>query len=263
MKRYDGSIAVVTGASGGIGRRVAIDLAGRGATVVGLARRRAELEDVEAAMRASSSGSRTITCDVADEEAFRGALADVRTEHGAIDVLINNAAIEHPTPISDGVTTEDYRRLFGTNFFAVVTGTLAVLPEMVGRGSGIVVNVSSDSARAPEAGHAAYSASKAAVSAFTDSVAHEVADRGVHVHVFYPGWVPTAMGMSGIGEGDPLPPKPVRRTEEQVSQLLLERMGGPRVDINAAWLPTLAPIGRTLLPGAYQREMRRRYARTH
>jgi hypothetical protein len=80
------------------------------------------------------------------------------------------------------------------------------------------------------------------------------------VHVLYPAWVPTAMGMSGIGEGNPLPPKPVRRTEEQVSNLLLERMGGARIEINAAWLPLLAPIGRTVLPRAYQREMRRRFA---
>jgi hypothetical protein len=80
----------------------------------------------------------------------------------------------------------------------------------------------------------------------------------VHAHVLYPAWVPTAMGMSGIEEhGGPLPPKPVRRSEEQVSELVLERMGGPRMEINAAWLPLLAPIGRTLAPRAYQRSMRK------
>jgi len=89
-----------------------------------------------------------------------------------------------------------------------------------------------------------------------------VAARGVHVHVLYPAWVPTAMGMSGIGPDDALPPKPVRRTEAQVSDLLLEHMGGERMEINAAWLPQLAPIGRTLLPRAYQRSMRKRFARS-
>jgi short-subunit dehydrogenase len=134
---------------------------------------------------------------------------------------------------------------------------------MLERRSGTIVNVSSDSARAPEPREGAYSASKAAVSAFTESVAHEVAAEGVHVHLLYPAWVPTAMGLSGVEErGAALPPKPVRRTEEQVSALLLERMGGNRMEINAAWLPLLAPIGRTLAPRAYQRGMRK-FASSH
>ncbi len=121
-----------------------------------------------------------------------------------------------------------------------------------------MVNVSSDSARAPEPGHGAYAASKGAVSAFTEAVAHEVAARGVHVHVLYPAWVPTAMGMSGVDDGGSLPPKPVRRTEAQVSDLVLERMGGPRMVINAATLPLLAPLGRTIAPVSYQKAMRQR-----
>jgi NAD(P)-dependent dehydrogenase (short-subunit alcohol dehydrogenase family) len=263
MKRYDGAIAVVTGASAGIGRRVARDLAGRGATVVGLARRSDLLAELERTMKSVSPGSSTRTCDVSDEDAYRSALAGVWDEHGRIDILVNNAAIEQPTPLGDAMTgIEIYRTLFETNFFGLVAGTLSVLPKMTDRGSGIVVNVSSDAARAPEPRHGAYSASKAAVSAFTESVAHEVAASGVHVHVLYPAWVPTAMGMSGIDDGGSLPPKPVRRTEEQVSHLLLERMGGPRIEINAAWLPLLAPIGRTLLPRAYQREIQRRFAGT-
>jgi hypothetical protein len=82
----------------------------------------------------------------------------------------------------------------------------------------------------------------------------------VHVHVLYPAWVPTAMGMSGIGESMPMPPKAVRRTEEQVSALVLDRVGGRRMEINAAALPLLAPIGRTIAPVSYQRSMRRRPA---
>jgi len=68
------------------------------------------------------------------------------------------------------------------------------------------------------------------------------------------------MGMSGIGERMDLPPKPVRRTEEQVSTLLLDRMGKERLEINAAALPLLAPIGRTMAPLSYQRAIRKRFA---
>jgi hypothetical protein len=156
-------------------------------------------------------------------------------------VLVNNAAIDPRTPTEEGLSPA-YRQIFDVNFFGVVTGTLAVLPGMVARRSGIVVNVSSDAARAPEPRHGAYAASKAAVAVFSESVAHEVAGRGVHVHVLYPAWVPTAMGMAGVQDGGSLPPRPVRRTEAQVSALVLWRMGGPRMEINASSLPLLAPI---------------------
>ncbi|HWS44918.1 MAG TPA: hypothetical protein VN636_03585, partial [Acidimicrobiia bacterium] len=75
------------------------------------------------------------------------------------------------------------------------------------------------------------------------------------VHVLYPAWVPTAMG---LGDGtNPPPPKPVRRSEAQVSDLLLERMGGPRLNINASRLPLLALIARTTMPGLYTRAIQR------
>ena len=167
---------------------------------------------------------------------------------------MNNAGIDAPTPVGDhpaglGVFAD----IMATNYFAVVAGTLAVLPGMLQRRTGAVVNVSSDSARAPEPRDGGYAASKAAVSAFSESVAHEIAGRGVHVHVLYPAWVPTAMS---VGDG-PLPPKLVRRTEAQVSNLLLEQIGRPGIDINAAWLPKLAVIARTVMPRAYQWSMKR------
>jgi NAD(P)-dependent dehydrogenase (short-subunit alcohol dehydrogenase family) len=213
---------------------------------------------VERELQATSPRSATRVCDVSDADGFAAQLADVEREHGRIDVLINDAAIERRTPVDAGTGLDAYREIFATNVFGVVAGTLAVLPGMLARRSGIVVNVSSDSARAPEPGQGAYAASKGAVSAFTESVAHEVAGRGVHVHVLYPAWVPTAMGMSGVEANGTMPPKPVRRTEEQVANLVLERMGGPRMEINAARLPLAAPIARIVLPRAYQRAMRGR-----
>ena len=247
----------MSGASSGIGRQVSLDLARRGATVVGLARRGELLAEVETQLSALSPNSSTLVCDVGKSDLFRETLEGIESKHGRIDILLNNAGIEQLTPFEEGMS-EAYRRIFDVNFFGVVTGTLTVLPGMVERRSGIVVNVSSDSARAPEPRHGAYAASKAAVTAFTETVAHEVARHGVHVHVLYPAWVPTAMGMSGVEDGGSLPPKMVRRTEEDVSALLLERMGGKRTDINAAALPLLAPIGRTVAPVSYQKAIRSR-----
>jgi NAD(P)-dependent dehydrogenase (short-subunit alcohol dehydrogenase family) len=250
-------VAVVTGASSGIGRRLALDLAGTGAVVVGLARRADLLAELEGELKRGSPKSSARVCDVGDADRYQEVLREIEGSHGRIDILINDAGIEQLTPAADG-PTEAYRRIFDVNFFGVVTGTLTALEGMLSRRSGIIVNVSSDSARAPEPGHGAYAASKAAVSAFTEAVAHEVADHGVHVHVLYPAWVPTAMGMSGQVDGGKLPPKAVRRSEEQVSALVRSRMGRPRMEINAAALPLLAPIGRTIAPVSYQRAMRRR-----
>ncbi len=225
--------------------------------MVGLARREAMLAEVEQQLQAVTPGSSTTVCDVGQAAAYQQVLGEVEEEHGRIDVLINNAAIEQLTPAEDGFTPA-FRQIFDVNVFGVIVGTLAVIPGMAARRSGIVVNVSSDSARAPEPGHGAYAASKAAVAAFTEAVAHEVVDRGVHVHVLYPAWVPTAMGMSGVDDGGSLPPKAVRRSESEVSALVLSRMGEARMEINAAVLPLLAPIGRSIAPISYQKAMRHR-----
>ncbi len=252
MQRYDGEIAVVTGASSGIGRRVAIDLAARGAVVVGVARRAGLLEELEASLRERSPSSATRVCDVTDTAALVHVLDDVARTYGRIDILVNNAGTYLSTPAAEP-DDAPYRAVMATNFFGPVAATHAVLPGMLSRGRGIIVNVSSDSARAPEAREGAYAASKAALATFSECVAREVAASGVHVHVLYPAWVPTAMG---LGDGSsPLPPKVVRRTEAQVSALLLERMGRAVVDINASRLPLLAVAARALAPSLYGRAM--------
>ena len=246
---------MVTGASSGIGRAIALELSKRGAVVVGMARRQELLEELASELQRRSATSSTAVCDVGDADAYRAALADVRQRHGRIDILVNNAGVDLMLYVPGG-DESTVREVFAVNFFSTVAGTLDVLPEMVERGSGIIVNTSSDTARAPEPGQGAYSASKAAISAFSESVAHEVAERGVHVHILYPGWVPTAMGLPDEGEDGSLPPRLVRRTAEGVAELVADRMGGRKMEINAAWLPLLAPITRSIAPLSYQKAMK-------
>lgn len=245
-------VAVVTGASSGLGRRFAVDLAGAGAVVVGTARRAELLAVLEAEMRALSPRSRTQVCDVSDTESFAALLGEVEGEHGRIDVLVNDAGIGEPRG-DDGTDFAVYRDVMQTNYLAAVAGTLAVLPGMLARRHGAVVNVSSDSGRAPGPGEPAYGPSKAALSAFTESMSLRTDGSGVHLHVLYPGWVPTPMGAGAVEAGMPKPPRFVRRSEEQVSRLLLSQLGGPKVDIDAAPVARLAPVARALFPRLYRR----------
>jgi short-subunit dehydrogenase len=250
------AVVVITGASSGLGRRFAIDLAAAGAIVTGLARREQLLASVAEEMHRTSPASTTMVCDVSDTDRYMAVLAGIERERGRIDVLINNAGIGEPPAVPDHPLAP-YRAVMETNFFAAVAGTLTVLPGMLERHRGVVVNVSSDSGRAPGPGETAYGASKAALSAFTESLSYRTEGRGVHLHLLYPGWVPTAMGTEALDAGMPAPPRIVRRSEEQVSRLLIARMGRPSLDIDAAPVARLAPVARALLPRVYRRGVRK------
>ena len=251
-----GAVAVVTGASSGLGRQFALDLATAGAVVVGMARREELLAELERELKRTSPKSSVMVCDVSDTTRFATALTAIEHEHGRIDVLVNNAGIGEPRDeVTRGISA--YRTVMETNYFAAVAGTLAVLPGMMERRRGVVVNVSSDSGRAPSPGEAAYSASKAALSAFTEAVSFDTEKKGVHLHVLYPGWVPTAMGAGAVDSGMPTPPKMVRRTAPQVSRLMLARIGGSKVDIDAAPIAKLAPVARALFPRGYRQGVRK------
>ena len=254
---FDGAVAVVSGASSGLGRRLALDLASRGAVVTGVARRADRLEQVAGELRASSPASGWEACDVADLDAWAAVLAGVQARHGRVDLLVNAAGIERRRGASE-VTWDDVRETFAVNFDATARATLAVLPGMLERGHGAIVNVSSDHGRAPGPGTPAYCASKAAVSAWTESLAHEVRAAGVHLHVLYPGWVPTPLGQGAVDSGMAMPPRAVRRTEDEVARLTLDNIGKPGFEINAAKVATLAPVVRALAPPLYRRSMRGR-----
>lgn len=245
-----GAVAVVTGASSGLGRRMAVELARHGAVVTAVARRQERLEPLADELRRRSPDSGYVVCDVSDVEQFVAVLREVEERHGRLDVLVNNAGISEP----EGEGVAPYREVMETNYYAPVAGTLAVLPGMRTRRHGAVVNVSSDSGRAPTPGEPAYSASKAALSAFTEALSFEVEADGVHLHVLYPGWVPTEMTQPDNDER--LPPKLVRRTDEQIAALLIAGLGGPRLELDATKIARLAPVGRALFPRAYRRGLR-------
>jgi NAD(P)-dependent dehydrogenase (short-subunit alcohol dehydrogenase family) len=201
---------------------------------------------------ALSPGSGTAVCDVADTDALRAELKRIVSAHGPVDFLINNAATDPGIRLID-ITEDDFRQTFDVNFFAAVAATLAVLPSMLERGQGIIVNVSSDGGRLASPGPGAYPSSKAALSAFSESTSFRTEPKGVHTHIVYPAFMVTELGLGAISRGLRKPPRLTTRSVDSVSRRILAKAGGRSLEISASGLIDAAMVFRYLLPRAYHR----------
>jgi short-subunit dehydrogenase len=190
MSAAKGRTMMVTGASSGIGAAVARALAGRGDTVALVARRRDRLDEVLADCRRTAPTSERWAADLSDPgEAADLALA-IWEHFGGLDVVINNAAVpmrRHATRL----TLAEVERTMRINYFSPVAITLAVLPRMLERGSGTIVNVSSLGGRLGIATEAAYSGSKFALAGWSESLAIDLDGSGVTVKLVLPGAIDT------------------------------------------------------------------------
>jgi clavulanate-9-aldehyde reductase len=189
--RLAGRVALVTGASSGIGRAVAVALAREGAAVAVAARRADRLDALRAELVSLGARVLVLELDVSDEAACRDAVARTVAELGALDILVNNAGVMLLGSV-EGADTEDWRRMMGTNVLGLMYLTHAALPHLLQR-RGVLVQMSSTAGRTARAGVAAYNASKWAVNAFSEGLRQEVTARGVRVVVVEPGIVQTEL----------------------------------------------------------------------
>lgn len=189
MGSLDGKVALVSGASSGIGEATALALAGEGARV-GLAARR--VDRLESLARKLGDAAMVLECDVSDAGACRAAVARVRDDLGGLDVVVNNAGVMLLGPILDA-DLADWRQMVEVNLLGLMYLTHAALPGLVAQGSGDIVNVSSVAGRVARAGAGVYNATKFGVGAFSESLRQEVTGRGVRVTLVEPGAVATEL----------------------------------------------------------------------
>ena len=189
---YTGSRVLVTGGSSGMGAGLAVAFAERGATVGIVARRLDRLAEVLERCRAHSPGSRMWVADLADPDSVDRLARDAVEGLGGVDLLVNTAGIPKRRQVTalDMATVES---VMAINFLSPVRLTLALLPQMIERGSGRIVNVSSVAAPLSSPGESAYDASKAAIAVFSEAMAVDLWDSGVKVTVVYPGVVDTEL----------------------------------------------------------------------
>lgn len=185
-------VALVTGASSGLGRSLSLRLAREGYRVGLAARREAALETLREEIAAEGGSAVVLPCDVSRLESVRGAVRACVENLGPVDLLVANAGVSEST-FADRLVAADVERLMRINFFGAVYFVEAVLPEMLARGSGHLVAVSSMAGFGGLPKTAAYSASKAALRVFFESLRHDLRAGPVDVTVISPGYVRTAM----------------------------------------------------------------------
>jgi 3-oxoacyl-[acyl-carrier protein] reductase len=240
MTDLTGRLALVTGGNRGIGRAVALALAGAGADVaIGYHARTADADETTRAIAALGRKAIAIQADVARADDIRRMIDTTRRELGDVDVLINNAGIIRPQPL-DAITEQDWHELIAANLTSVFLATQAVLPAMRARSWGRIINLSSVAAQLGGVVGPHYAASKAGLHGLTHSYAALLAKEGITVNTIAPALIKTEMVTSNPrARADLLPVGRFGEVDEVADvALMLVRNGyitGQTINVNGGW----------------------------
>ena len=192
MSGIAGKVALVTGATRGIGQAIAHALARDGALVIGTATSDAGAESITAAFAAAGLSGRGVVLDVTDPARIEAVLADIAGKEGAPLILVNNAGITKDRVFLK-MTREDWDAVIDTNLNSMFNVTKQVVPDMVEKGWGRIIQISSVNGNKGQSGQTNYSAAKAGMHGFTMALAQELASKGVTVNTVSPGYIGTDM----------------------------------------------------------------------
>ncbi|CAG9417488.1 MULTISPECIES: 3-oxoacyl-ACP reductase FabG [Providencia] len=186
---FEGKIALVTGASRGIGKAIALTLASRGATVIGTATSEKGAEAITAYLEGKGKG---LALNVTDPASIEETLTQIRTEFGEIDILVNNAGITRDNLLMR-MKDDEWQDIIDTNLSSVYRLSKSVLRAMMKKRCGRIISIASVVGVMGNAGQTNYAAAKAGLIGFSKSLAREVASRGITVNVVAPGFIETDM----------------------------------------------------------------------
>lgn len=223
MTRFQGRTVVVTGGGGGIGGALCAGFAGEGAQVAVLDRALEPATATAASIEAAGGRALAVECDITERTSVDVAVARVVAELGPIDVLVNNAGWDMFVPFMS-TAPDDWARLIDINLVGALHMHHAVLPAMIERGNGRVVNVSSDAARVGSSGEAVYAACKAGLVAFSKTLAREHSRHGITFNVVCPGPTDTALLASVTDTAN----DPEKLREAFRRSIPMGRLGQPR-----------------------------------
>jgi short-subunit dehydrogenase len=246
---------LVTGASSGIGAATARAFAQRGDTVGVCARR----EDRLAEVLTDLPGGKMWVVDLADLDGIDAFAKRVDDELGGIDVLVNNAGVPKRRRTTT-MTADDVEGVMAMNYFSPVRVTLALLPRMVERGRGDIVNVSSMGVHLVAFGVGAYAASKAALELFTEALYVELPGTGVRAHLVVPGTTATEFSTPKEGNDPPLPSGPATATAEEVAAAIVACVDRDQFVSYATARDAYTSATKAADPNAFLAEMRERLA---
>jgi len=192
MNNLENKVAIVTGASRGIGKVIAEELANSGAKTVCVSRSETDVKKISDSINTNGNTSIAIACDIANAESFKELVKTVVEEFGSIDILVNNAGITKDNLIMR-MSDDDWDTVINTNLKGAFNGTKAVTRHMMKQRSGRIINITSVVGLTGNAGQANYSASKAGLIGLTKATAKELASRGITANCIAPGYIETDM----------------------------------------------------------------------
>jgi len=229
MSALVGKVALVTGASSGIGAATAKALAREGTRVALMARREDRLEEVADEIRRLPGHAMVCPADVTDREAVKAVVESVLGQWKRIDILVNNAGRGMAASL-EATPQEDLRALMEVNLVSVLTITQAVLPGMLQHASGHIINVSSVAGRRGMPLRSAYNATKFALVGMSEALRMELSGTGVHVSIVYPIYTESEFHQVELKKAEPKRYGPVQ-TSEQVARAIVRCARSPRPEV--------------------------------